>query len=84
MRENDSILVRRPGQKLCVSDHRKPNILHPDDVEVWVRAEQSAQKVVMKFSSGQPTEHDYDCRSDSNRARIPSGCHRDSFDVLVS
>jgi hypothetical protein len=59
------------------------DILCGDNIEIRADTEQNAQNVVIEILVCQPTQHAYRCRRASNRARIPSGCHRDSLDVLV-
>ena len=77
-------MIRRPSENPFIRNSRQPDILRSYDVEIAVCAEQGTDDVVIEIFVRQPLQHGYCGRRSSNRARSPSGGHRDSFDLLIS
>jgi predicted nucleotidyltransferase len=83
MREENTVLTRRPRQHLLIIYSSKPYVLSTHDVDIAIFTKQRAEYVVIEILVGQPARHRCCCRP-SNRAWIPTGCHRDSFELRVS
>ena len=84
VRQKNTILTPRPLEERLVAAPRYSDILRPDDIDVGLAAVQGSKYVVVEILVREPSQHGYSRRRSINRARIPSGRHRDSFDARIS
>lgn len=77
-------MIRRPCQNRFVPSSSQSDILNSHNIEIGLCAEQRAKNVVIEILVGKPLQHGYRAWRSSNRARIQSGGHRDSFDLRIS
>jgi len=82
--QKDPFPIRRPRQKGFVASPCQSDILRSHNIEIAACAGQCAQDVIIEILVGKPAQHGYRCRRSSNRARIPSGSHRDSLDLPMA
>ena len=76
-------LARRPTPEEPRRPFRSADILRAHNVDAGMFAEQRAKDIVLELLVGQPAQG-HACRRASNRSRMPSGGHLDSFDALAS